>query len=121
MAIIYGADAVYFGGEEYGLRASADNFTPDTMKEGIDFAHSKGKKVYLTMNIIPHNDDLNGILFFARGNYFPLRRMFSSCCILSTPSKPARGIPFANPMSRKYLLLVLECIKILIHILKTYV
>jgi len=61
MAVIYGADAVYLGGEEYGLRAYADNFTPDTLKEGIDFAHSKGKKVYLTMNVIPHNDDLNGM------------------------------------------------------------
>ncbi|HHW49612.1 MAG TPA: U32 family peptidase [Clostridiaceae bacterium] len=61
MAVIYGADAVYLGGEEYGLRAYADNFTPDTLKEGIEFAHSRGKKVYLTMNIIPHNDDLTGM------------------------------------------------------------
>jgi U32 family peptidase len=58
MAVVYGADAVYMGGEEYGLRASAENFSLEEMKEGIDFTHSKGKKVYLTMNIIPHNDDL---------------------------------------------------------------
>lgn len=58
MAILYGADAVYIGGEEYGLRASADNFSLDDMQKGISFAHSHGKKVFLTMNIIPHNDDL---------------------------------------------------------------
>jgi U32 family peptidase len=61
MAIIYGADAVYIGGEEYGLRASADNFNTEDMKKGIEFAHSRGKKVYLTMNIIPHNEDLQGM------------------------------------------------------------
>lgn len=58
MAILYGADAVYLGGEEYGLRASADNFNLQEMKEGIAFAHARGKKVYLTMNIFPHNEDL---------------------------------------------------------------
>lgn len=58
MAVVYGADAVYMGGEAYGLRAYADNFRMDEMKEGIEFAHSRGKKVYLTMNIIPHNSDL---------------------------------------------------------------
>jgi len=58
MAIIYGADAVYLGGEEFGLRAASDNFTNEEIKEGIDFAHSRGKKVYITANIIPHNADL---------------------------------------------------------------
>lgn len=58
MAVIYGADAVYMGGEEFGLRAYADNFSMEEMREGIDFAHAYGKKVYLTMNIIPHNEDL---------------------------------------------------------------
>lgn len=57
MAIIYGADAVYLGGGEFGLRAFAGNFGPDELQEGIEFAHSRGKKVYLTMNIIPHNED----------------------------------------------------------------
>lgn len=61
MAVIYGADAVYLGGEEFGLRAQAENFTIDQMKEGIEFAHSMGKKVYVTLNIIPHNDDLLGL------------------------------------------------------------
>ncbi|MCX8130076.1 MAG: U32 family peptidase [Clostridia bacterium] len=59
MAIEYGADAVYIGGEEYGLRASADNFNLEEMKDGIEYTHSKGKKIYLTMNIIPHNEDLS--------------------------------------------------------------
>lgn len=61
MAIMYGADAVYAGGDEYGLRANAGNFCYDDMKEGIDFAHSMGKRFYLTMNIIPHNIDLKGM------------------------------------------------------------
>lgn len=59
MAIIYGADAVYVGGEAYGLRAYADNFNLGELEKGVDFAHSRGKKVYMTMNIIPHNDDLS--------------------------------------------------------------
>ncbi|MGE4283021.1 MAG: U32 family peptidase [Clostridia bacterium] len=61
MAILYGADAVYLGGEEFGLRVAADNFTMDQMKEGIEFAHQRGKKVYVTANIIPHNEDLEGM------------------------------------------------------------
>ena len=66
MAILYGADAVYFGGETYGLRASADNFSAEDIKEGIDFVHSYGKKAYMTMNIIPHNDDLVGMDLFVK-------------------------------------------------------
>jgi len=58
MAIIYGADAVYIGAKHFGLRAFADNFTLDEMREAVEFAHSRGKKVYLTLNIIPHNEDL---------------------------------------------------------------
>lgn len=60
-AIIYGADAVYIGGEAYGLRAFADNFDAQDMKEGISFAHERGKKVYVTVNIFPHNADLKGL------------------------------------------------------------
>jgi U32 family peptidase len=60
-AIIYGADAVYIGGEKFGLRAASKNFTDEEMKEGIEFAHSRGKKVYVTCNIIPHNMDFNGV------------------------------------------------------------
>ncbi|MDP4182589.1 MAG: U32 family peptidase [Bacillota bacterium] len=66
MAVLFGADAVYIGGEEFSLRASAENFSKDDMLEGIEFAHSRGKKVYLTMNIIPHNDDLEDMPDFIR-------------------------------------------------------
>lgn len=61
IAIIYGADAVYIGGEMYGLRAKAKNFSLQDMKDGIEFAHSYGKKVYVTANITAHNEDLAGI------------------------------------------------------------
>lgn len=61
MAITYGADAVYLGGQEFGLRAQAKNFTIDDIKEGVKFAHDRGKKVYVTLNIIPHNEDLEGL------------------------------------------------------------
>ncbi len=61
MAVMYGADAVYLGGQIFGLRAAAKNFTPETMKEGVDFAHKRGVKVFLTLNIIPHNDDFEGL------------------------------------------------------------
>lgn len=58
-AFIYGADAVYVGGEEFSLRVAAENFTIDELKEGIEFAHQRDGKVYLTANIIPHNKDID--------------------------------------------------------------
>lgn len=58
VALIYGADAVYIGGEQFSLRVAAKNFTNEEIKEGIDFAHKMGKKVYITANIIGHNDDI---------------------------------------------------------------
>lgn len=61
MAILFGADAVYIGGRRFGLRASADNFSPEDMKLGLDFAHERGCKVYAAVNIIPHNEDLIGL------------------------------------------------------------
>ena len=60
-AVIYGADAVYLGGEAFGLRAKAKNFTNEEIKEGIAFAHARGVKVYITANILAHNDDLPGV------------------------------------------------------------
>ena len=60
-AVIFGADAVYIGGEAFGLRAKAKNFSMDDMKEGIAFAHEYGVKVYVTANILAHNDDLEGV------------------------------------------------------------
>lgn len=58
MALIYGADAVFLGGKDFGLRAFSDNFDEADMKEGVAFAHGMGKKVYVTVNIFPHNEDL---------------------------------------------------------------
>jgi len=65
-AIIYGADAVYIGGDLYGLRAKAKNFSLEQIKEGIEFAHARGKKVYVTANITAHNQDLSGIRDYFR-------------------------------------------------------
>ena len=61
VAVDYGADAVYMGGQKFGLRAKADNFTTEEMKEAIRYVHSKGKKVYVTVNIFAHNDDIEGV------------------------------------------------------------
>lgn len=61
VTLMYGADAVYIGGYKYGLRANATNFTFEEMKEGCDFAHKLGKKVYLTVNIVFHNEETIGV------------------------------------------------------------
>ena len=61
VTLSYGADAVYIGGEKYSLRANAINFTLDQIKDGCDFAHKLGKKVYLTLNIVFHNEDMEGV------------------------------------------------------------
>ena len=61
IALLYGADAVYLGGQSYSLRANATNFSIDEIKEGCDFAHKLGKKVYQTVNIVFHNEDIDGI------------------------------------------------------------
>ncbi len=60
-ACIYGADAVYIGGYNYSLRANANNFSLDEIKEGVIFAHNLNKKVYVTVNMIFHNEDLNDL------------------------------------------------------------
>lgn len=60
-AVIFGADAVYIGGEAFGLRAKAKNFSMDDMREGIAFAHEHDVKVYVTANILAHNQDLEGV------------------------------------------------------------
>lgn len=60
-AVTFGADAVYIGGEVFSLRAKSKNFSARDMKEGIDFAHTRGAKVYVTANILAHNEDLDGI------------------------------------------------------------
>ena len=60
-ALMYGADAVYFGGENYNLRANSNNFTIDDIKEAVSFAHNLNKKVYITVNMIFHNEDLTNL------------------------------------------------------------
>lgn len=70
-AVIYGADAVYIGGEAFGLRAKAKNFSMEEMAQGIAFAHAHGVKVYVTANILAHNNDLEG----ARNYFAQLRDM----------------------------------------------
>ena len=60
-AVAFGADAVYIGGEAFGLRAKAKNFSPEDMREGIAFAHQRGVKVYVTANNFAHNRDLSGV------------------------------------------------------------
>lgn len=61
-ALIYGADAVYFGGEMFSLRSGAGNLTIEEIKEGVDFAHNMGKRAYLTTNIFAHNEDVKPFL-----------------------------------------------------------
>ena len=65
-AIDYGADAVYLGGSKLNLRAFADNFTNEQIREGVEYAHSRGRKVYVTMNVFPHNTDLDGMEEYIR-------------------------------------------------------
>lgn len=65
-AVIFGADAVYIGGEAFGLRAKAKNFSMEEMREGIAFAHANHVKVYVTANILAHNGDLSGIREYFR-------------------------------------------------------
>ncbi len=81
IAVLYGADAVYIGGEAYGLRAKAKNFDIDTMKEGIDFAHSHGVKVYVTANIYAHNADFEGMADYFR----EVERIGADALIISDP------------------------------------
>lgn len=66
-ALLYGADAVFIGGQSFSLRARASNFSLDDMKEATAFAHKLGKKVYVTTNIIPHHEDFDGLLEYLKG------------------------------------------------------
>ena len=66
VAVIYGANAVYIGGEAFGLRAKAKNFSPEEMAEGIKFAHDHNCRVYVTANILAHNYDLDGVREYFR-------------------------------------------------------
>ena len=66
MAVLYGADAVYLGGKAFGLRAFGGNFTYEELKEAVNFAHARGKKVYVTVNIFPHNSDMEKLPDYLR-------------------------------------------------------
>ena len=61
IAYLYGADACYIGGQNYSLRANANNFSLEEIKEATEFAHKLGKKLYVTVNIVFHNEDLVGL------------------------------------------------------------
>lgn len=76
--MIYGADAVYIGGEAFGLRAKAKNFSMEEMREGIRFAHDHEVKVYVTANILAHNDDLEGVRNISK-SWIPLQRRKTGC------------------------------------------
>lgn len=65
-ALHYGADAVYLAGNRYGLRAKAGNFSIDELKEAVTYVHDRGKKIYVTMNIIPHNEDFEGMVDYIK-------------------------------------------------------
>ncbi len=80
-AVIFGADAVYIGGEAFGLRAKAKNFSPEDMAEGIAFAHAHNVKVYVTANILAHNGDLEG----ARRYFEELKALKPDALIISDP------------------------------------
>lgn len=80
-AVLYGADAVYIGGEMYGLRAKARNFSREDMEAGIKFAHENGVKVYVTANIVAHNEDLEGIREYFR----ELKEIRPDALIISDP------------------------------------
>ena len=81
-AIDYGADAVYAGGPAFGMRAFAGNFDIDELARGIAYAHERGKRVYITVNIIPHNDDLEGLPEYIA----TLRDIKADAIILSDPA-----------------------------------
>ncbi len=80
-AVIFGADAVYIGGEAFGLRAKAKNFTSEEMAEGIRFAHAHGVRVHVTVNILAHNQDMKEIRLYLR----ELKEMRPDALIIADP------------------------------------
>lgn len=81
IAVVFGADAVYIGGEAFGLRAKARNFSTEDMAEGIAFAHAHNVKVYVTANIVAHNQDLEGV----REYFLELKEIKPDALIISDP------------------------------------
>ncbi len=80
-AVLFGADAVYIGGEAFGLRAKAKNFSHEDMKEGIAFAHARNVRVHVTANILAHNGDLAG----AEKYFEELRELSPDALIIADP------------------------------------
>ncbi len=80
-AVLFGADAVYIGGESFGLRAKAKNFSAEEMKQGIAFAHAYGVRVHVTANILAHNNDLDG----AETYFYELKEMKPDALIIADP------------------------------------
>ena len=80
-AVVFGADAVYIGGEAFGLRAKAKNFSMEEIREGIAFAHAHDVKVYITANILAHNGDLSGV----RAYFEELKEIKPDALIISDP------------------------------------
>ena len=80
-AVVFGADAVYIGGEAFGLRAKAKNFSMEEIQEGIAFAHAHDVKVYITANILAHNGDLSGV----RAYFEELKEIKPDALIISDP------------------------------------
>ena len=81
VAVVYGADAVYIGGDAFGLRAKAKNFSAEEIREGLAFAHARGVKVYITANILAHNEDLSGV----RAYFEELKEIGPDALIISDP------------------------------------
>lgn len=82
IALLYGADAVYLGGTSFGLRANATNFTLDDLKEGVDYAHKLNKKVYVTVNIVLHNKELESLVSYLKD----LEKIGVDAIIVSDPA-----------------------------------
>src|SRR5574344_2908832 len=80
-AVIFGADAVYIGGEVFGLRARAKNFSAEEMREGIEFAHSHNVRVHVTANILAHDYDIDGAYEYFR----ELKELSPDALIIADP------------------------------------
>lgn len=80
-AVNFGADAVYLGGSRLNLRAFADNFTDEQLKDGVEYAHCRNRRVYVTVNVFPHNEDFEGLPDYLK----KLQEMKVDALIVSDP------------------------------------
>lgn len=94
-AVAYGADAVYLGGEHFGLRVKSNNFTLDEIREAVAFCHERGKKVYITVNIFAHNDDIEALPEYlsALNDIRPDALLISDPGVMMTAKEFAPDIP----------------------------